>query len=632
MVTAAPAVVRLAPRYSSDMEIVRQRVDAAMPRFSTLFRRWNFDESLFHLEYWDGEPGFEQLLYQKMRSYTTNSPRVYGKKVQGYVNGASLNVKIPNARELDEKRTMNQGKKDWIVAALKLADKRLKAHKQPPLQRQLSHHLSIRGWAVGRVLLRTDFAGRTVVDITPWDIRNVTWELGPQGLMWACNRTWKTMAEIAADHPGFRDFSQTEVDDPKRFLVYDYYDAETNMVFAEGLAIKARTRHGAPEIPVYMGYTGGESPTSTGEWQARLDMVGESIYSDVREIYSTLNFLISIAKQVVAMRRQWPYTIQSTSGEKTLAVNPYLEGAELSLKIGEKIELLQLPELGKDFDSLLAFILGELQRGSLPFSAFGELAFQLSGYAINTLREGIGSVVDPIILAAEDVYQEIADKLCNQYATGLYPSISIPGEWDDLAAHHIRGADEVEIKLTAHLPEDMAAQMQVAAMARTPDAGGVPILDDTTIHERVLHIEDVQSMKDRVNEQTAERLTASARAYTLMEAATNRGNEALAQDYFIEYQIGRQTQFLNLAMMQMQLQQMGLGMAGGMPMGGGMGAEPPQAPGMGEGEPPGVNNAIAPQQMLGAGQPAPTPQSGPNVPPGSARPGDRQGANAQNMR
>ena len=54
-----------------------------------------------------------------MRQYVTNSPRVYADKVIGFVNRASLNVRIPHARELDEKREMNQGKKDWIMAALR---------------------------------------------------------------------------------------------------------------------------------------------------------------------------------------------------------------------------------------------------------------------------------------------------------------------------------------------------------------------------------------------------------------------------------------------------------------------------------------------------------------------------------
>ena len=627
--TTAPAVVQLAPRYSSDMEVIRQRVDAAMTRTGPLLRRWNFDEDLYHLNYSHGESDLDEILTDKMRHYVTNSPRVYADKVMGFVNRASLNVRIPHARELDEKREMNQGKKDWIMAALRQADKRLRAHKQPRLQKQIAHSLAIRGWCAGRALLRMDYAGQTVVDITPWDPRNVFWEIGPQGLLWAVSRTWKTMAEIAADHPGFRQFSRDEIDDPKRYLVYDYYDSESNMVFAEGLTIKRRMRHGAPSIPVYLTYTGGESLTSVGEWGMKIDKVGESIYGSVRDVYGTLNFLIGVAKQVVATRRKFPFTVESTSGDKTLDENPYEEGTEIPLKIGEKLNLLELPELGKDFETLLQFVLGELQRGSLPFTAFGELAFQLSGYAINALREGIASVIDPLIISSEDAYLEIADKLCAQFASGLYPSISIAGEWDDLASHHVRGADEAEIKLAAKLPEDMAAQMQVATMARTPDASGTPILDDTSIQERILHIEDVESMRDRIYEQVAERLTPSARAFTFMEAASNRGNEALTQDWLMEYYIGRQSQFLNLAMMKMQMEQMGLG----MPMGGGL-AGGGMGQGMGTpsgGEPEGINNSIVPQQALGAGQPAPSPQGGPNVPPGSPRPGSRQGMSAQNV-
>ena len=480
------------------------------------------------------------------------------------------------------------------------------------------------------MLLRLDYAGQTVVDITPWDPKKCVLGDRPAGSPLGGQPDMEDDGRDRSRPSGIQEVSPgDEIDDPKRYLVYDYYDAETNMVFAEGLTIKKRMRHGAPSIPVYLTYTGGESLTSIGEWGMKIDKVGESIYGSVRDVYGTLNFLIGVAKQVVAIRRKFPFTVESISGDKTLDENPYLEGTEIPLKIGEKLNLLKLPELGKDFETLLQFVLGELQRGSLPFTAFGELAFQLSGYAINALREGIASVIDPLIISSEDAYLEISDKLCAQFASGLYPSISMAGEWDDLASHHVRGADEAEIKLAAKLPEDMAAQMQVATqMARAPDASGTPVLDDTSIQERILHVEDVESLRDRIYEQVAERLTPSARAFTFMEASNNRGNEMLTQDWLMEYYIGRQSQFLNLAMMEMQMQQMGLG----TPMGGGL-AGGGMAQGMaqpGEG-PEGVNNAIVPQQALGAGQPAPSPQGGPNVPPGSPRPQARQGMSAQNL-
>ena len=267
-----------------------QAVNAELPRFRPLIERQNTDQRIYDLEEWMGEPGFEAV-DMEMRGYTTNHPQVYANKLKTIVKTSGLRVKIFTARETESQRRINQGKRDWTMAILKRADTWLSHYLELPLMDQMAHSLALRGWAAGRCLLRQDLNGETVVDVRPWDPRNVVWKLGPNGLLWICNRRYMTYSEIAATFPTtMRPLTRDEREDQQLLLVYDYLDSRYNTVFAEGLPIKMRRPHGADHVPAYISYVGDVTPTFAATMTTeQLDKVGESCYAAVRDLYSTLN-------------------------------------------------------------------------------------------------------------------------------------------------------------------------------------------------------------------------------------------------------------------------------------------------------------------------------------------------------
>ena len=51
--------------------------------------------------------------------------------------------------------------------------------------------------------------------------------------------------------------------------------------------------------------------------------------------------------------------------------------------MGEDLEPLGMLEVAKETGAFMGLVAGEMQRGSLPNTVYGEVAFQQSGFAIN---------------------------------------------------------------------------------------------------------------------------------------------------------------------------------------------------------------------------------------------------------
>ena len=141
-------------------------------------------------------------------------------------------------------------------------------------------------------------------------------------------------------------------------------------------------------------------------------------------------------------------------------------------------------------------------------------------------------------------------------------------------------------------------------MAQMARDGQVPLLPDRMILEKILEIQDTGSVQDRINEQMAERMLPEAQLYNLMSSLENTGRSNLAMMYYGE--------LLNIIQQKQQ--------QGGRPM------EPmapnPVAHTNGQTAPP-IDPRLFPPGGMGNPPPSPLPQAGPNVPPGTPRPGSQ---------
>ena len=577
---------------------VESHYDATEP----LRNRMDRDYSLYRLDPYDAGDGYQ--------SYTSNEPSTYADKIISFVVQSEMVARIPNISENEEDRDANNMKERFFLGALRSADERIRKASMPSIKNQLGWYICMRGWYAGRALLVKDKDEETYVDITPWDPMHTYWSSGAQGLEWACYKIKKSKELVEAQY-NIKLPRNEQYDDEDWIDVYDYYDKEINtVVLSNGRVAKKPTPHGSPRVPVFLGPVG-----SAPMIQALNDMTpiddtiadyGESVFKHNRENYEKNNLMMSIMLELTARARRQGLKITSRDGMKTLDEDPYKEGTEISLAQGENVEPLGLMEVARETGAFMGLVSGETQRGSIPHTLYGDIQFQLSGFAINTLRQGIDSVISPRITAMEDAYTDMCMLIVDQYLTESFDAMELSGQdmnrqyfKDEISPDSIKKAGDIIISFVGQLPQDDMSKMSMAQIARE---GESPLLPDIFIRDKILGLQDTDQIDDAIREQQAEKVLPEAALWTLLKAAEDRGRSDLAQFYYSELLTLMTEKESRKLESQMALQQQ---LTGQPPMGGGPTADP----------------RVAPNAMMGVRPPTPTPQAGAVVPPGTPRPG-----------
>jgi len=591
-------------------EDIIDKVDSHYDSTQSLRDRMDKDHKLYKLDPYDAGDGY--------KSYTSNGPQTYADKVVSWLTAADLIVRIPPNGNPRNSRDINNDKERFIIGSLRSADESLVRRLSPTLKSQIAWYITLRGWYAGRALLVKNGEGKTSIDITPWDPMHSHWGVGSDGLSWACYRIKKTRDEIESQYNVKLGDVNTDDDG---VCVYDYYDREYNTVVIPGRFIKKRTPHGAEgHVPVFIGPVGSTPLVQTLEWSSiedTLEDYGESVFKSTRELYENHNFMMSVMLELTARSRKQGLKVKSRDGTKTLDEDPYQEGTEISLGQGEDIEPLGLLELSRETGAFMGLVSGEMQRGSIPHTVYGEIPFQLSGFAINTLRQGVESVLVPRVMAMERAYVQIANLLCDQYQSGAFEAMELTGQDNNrmyfsekITPSRIKEGGDPEVKLVTRLPEDDMSRYGMAQIARE---GPTPLLPDLWIRDNILGIQDSDQVEDAVKEQIAERTLPEAGIWSLYQAAVKQGRQDLAELYFGEL----------VSMLFAKAKQMAQTMGGGVgPPAGtpspGPGMVPP--PGM-EGPPPMPPPNVMPPAMAGIPPTPPAPQQVSSVAPGQPRPG-----------
>jgi hypothetical protein len=398
--------------------------------------------------------------------------------------------------------------------------------------------------------------------------------------------------------------------------------------------LKPATPHGSPRTPIVYLTVGSAPPlqgghgTSTGGVGDDGSIVsikadfGESVLKKIRGINDKNNLIMSILLELVARAREQALKIYSADGTKTLeGENPHQTGIDIPLqKDTEDVEVLAMLEAAKETGSVLALIGGEFQRGTLPNTVYGEIPFQLSGFAITQLRQGVETPLDAPLTATEKAILQSLRLIKDQYLSNQFDTMQLSGIGqnrkyfsEEITPDMIRDAGDLTFKLVPQLPRDDSAKFQQADIARK---GPVPLYPDRRIHEDIFEDQDADQIVDEIKEQQGERGLPLAGLFEMAETMLRQGRPEMARIYMRAAE-----QLFMQQQMAMQQAMQGAGGAGGAgppaATNGARGAPFPQSPNGGGGFSP----SVLPPSAQGAPPPTPTPQAGPNVPPGSPRPG-----------
>ena len=567
----------------------------------SLRRRMEDDFRLYRLAPYDAGDGFQ--------SYTSNEPSTFADKVIDYLVGSEMVIRVPNTSADQEQRKANNMKEKFMLGVLKSANERQKMSLRPSIKDVLSWQIAIRGWFAGRSLLRKDINGKTIVDITPWDVLHTYWGVSDNGLEWACYRIRKSKTDIEQSYNVRLDGSMHPNED--YINMYDYYDKEVNMVVLEnGRVIKKATPHGSPRVPVFISPVGSTPQIQSMNEQGAtitdtIADTGESVFKHNRESYEKHNFMMSVMLELTARARKQGLKIISRDGTKTLDEDPYKEGTEISLSQGEDIQPLGMLEAARESGAYMSMVSGEMQRGGFPHSIYGDLPFQLSGFAINTLRQGITGVIQPRLSALEEAYKQALMLICDQYVTGAFAPMELSGRdinrqyfKEEISPDIVEIAGDMDLTLVGQLPQDDMSKMSMAQIARD---GQTPLLPDIYIRDRILGLQDTDEIDASIKEQQGERLLPEATLLGMVQAAERRGRDDLAQIYLGELVYVLQQKLMQRQQTQMQSMQ----------------PQQPQPNGT-----RGVDPRAMPPAGMGAPPPVPTPPQG-MVAPETPRPNAR---------
>ena len=591
-------------RGSYKPERIIDKVESHYEATEPLRNRMDKDYSLYRLDPYDAGDGYQ--------SYTSNEPSTFADKIISFVVNSEMVARIPNIAENEDDRDANNMKERFFLGALRSADERLKRAASTSIKNQLGWYICMRGWYAGRALLIKDKDESTYVDITPWDPMHTYWGNGPDGLEWACYKVKKSK-ELVESQYNIKLPRNEEYEDEDWIDVYDYYDKKMNtVVLSNGRVAKKPTPHGSTRVPVFLGPVGAAPMIQALNDLTPIDDTiadyGESVFKHNRENYENNNLMMSIMLELTARARRQGLKIKSRDGTKTLDEDPYKEGTEISLAQGEDIEPLGLMEVARETGAFMGLVSGETQRGSIPHTLYGDIQFQLSGFAINTLRQGIDSVISPRINAMEDAYTSICMLIVDQYLTESFNAMELSGQdmnrtyfKDKISPDSIKKAGDIIITFVGQLPQDDMSKMSMAQIARE---GESPLLPDIFIRDKILGLQDTDQIDDAIREQQAEKVLPEAALWTLLKAAEDRGRSDLAQFYYSELITIITEKESKKIESQMALQQQ-LSQQGQPQTGGGPTADP----------------RVAPNAMMGVPPPTPTPQAGAFVPPGTPRPG-----------
>jgi hypothetical protein len=600
-------------------------VDGHYEATEPLRDRMEEDHALYRLTPYDAGEGYQ--------SYTSNEPRTYADKVMGWISGADMTVRIPHDGADQELREKNDQKERFLIGVLRAADDRLCMLMQPRLRDQLAWYTVIRGWFSGRALLVKRQDGSTYVDITPWDPLHTYWGIGNDGLEWACYKMVKTKDQIFAQYNVRIDWESPQAAEGS--FVYDFYDKEMNTIIVHNgnmnspsyKVVKKQVKHGANRVPVFIGPVGA-NPLIMGltntQIQDTIADMGESVFRSTKDLYPKHNLMMSTLLELTARSRRQGLKVISRDGTKTLDEDPYLEGSEVSLAQGESVEPLGLLEVAKETGAFMSLVSGELQRGSLPHSVYGELPFQLSGYAINTLRQGVDTIVGKYLRAAEKAYQMMFTIIGDQYSSGAYQAMEVAGMdrnrvyfSEEITPDIIEGTGLPEVHMVGQLPQDDMTKFAMAQIARE---GSTPLLSDRAIRDRILAIQDADQMEDAIKEQIAEKMLPEATLWSLLQASERQGRTDL-MDFYLGELVS--VLFEKRRMLQDRMAAVAAppGPGGAPPTPGGPTPGGPPIPP--PGGPPGLPPQVMPDAMFGGPPPMPTPPRGAAVPPGMPRPGAR---------
>jgi hypothetical protein len=465
-------------------------------------------------------------------SVTSNGPRTYWNAVRRATtsNSARVRVRLPGfpGPEVDvdlyeHMLTETARHEHFAYGALEAVDEQRLRRGDRPVQDNLAFYLGIRGGVFMRPWYKKD--ARTPFDLAVWDPKTVVYEPGSEMLDFVCHH-YKTTFYDAVDRyyekfedaKGYKDAHTAAkrllgADDSGNVEIYDIWwceydgkgdphiwsavigsgdyvlqdatewrDLDTNPVFL--------VRSFGPDVELEADYNDIRRGT-TDRW--------ETIYTANRDIYPWINRILTLYGLYLRNGAIGPWHANQTgmTQEQLMNANRPFNMIQTD-RAGATIQPLGNAQMAPEVKEFLNWMSNAEQRGGVPFSVFGQIPFEISGFAVNQLQGAVGIVAEPMAKAMGWCYRMAVDSWIQQFrARG--GSVSVYGKdtrqkqfLEEISRAQLRDKYSLDVEISPELPVDKLQQANIAVAWK--NAG----IDPITIADQVFKVDDPRELAKRI--------------------------------------------------------------------------------------------------------------------------------------
>ena len=264
-------------------------------------------------------------------------------------------------------------------------------------------------------------------------------------------------------------------------------------------------------IPILTGSSTGSPDRSRPDWQQNM---GESIIRANMDVYDYQNQILRKKAQLLDEMTGPDVVTKTKSGRPAVKKEDFGGGHRriIPLAVGEEITPFRSVDLPPEINTLFTTLDGYAQRGGLPYAVYGNIPFELSGFAIAQLMAAIRYKAGPYANTLEMVLGKIACELIEQYRDGVFPAVKLATVnplsqrrgiffMEEFAKKDIPETTFVKVSIPLTSSMDRMQQIEFARRAMEPPQ----LLSRERLYDEVLDIQDTDQELARImDDQTME--------------------------------------------------------------------------------------------------------------------------------
>jgi len=480
----------------------KQKIKGAKDRLNALTTRMDEDVFLLREKYIMRDKDKNPL--PDIVNVTLNKVSLFAAFSTSELSKATQQVVV----ESDSKSLDTTYIEEFQEAAFASANDRLRRMGKPQLNPFFDVQNCFRGRCAARCLFRME-GDILIPDITPWDARYVTYEMGEDGLDWACYETERSKSDIEAEY-GI-------VIVGKKGFVWDIWDRDHNEIWIDMKKVEEQP-HSFGFTPialqiVSLGYGAMLLDADSSKYD------GESIFFLIRDLVPELNRVISISQTLNFKAIKPPMTAKLKGKGEAPEYDVTNSGTMSRIEPDEKIEPIEYGDIKATFDRAYSILEKAIQEGSLTNVDIGDPRQPFSAVALVEIGESRGQVLLPRLAAKSLMNKSLAEMFTRQVIQiGGSVELGVPGHKRSFETSKLDGEYSTEYKYFIKSPKEDIARYSIAAAAGD-------LISNKTKRETILQLEDPEGEKQQLDIEDAERLSPMVKMNRVIRALIDEDTE-----------------------------------------------------------------------------------------------------------